>query len=351
MKIRIAMIDSDQEYVSRFFKCINDKYSDKIELHIFSKLELFYNNINKIKYEVILLNKQYLGNNNLQQKDNIIIYLVDKLIVNNNLKFIKKYQRISNIYNEILSFYSEKFILEVKESKVNLNTNLITFLSYESSSGSSIHALLFSKFLVKSNKKVLMIDLKNIPSISYYIKPDSKFCLSDILYSIKSKNSDILGKIKCSIQSDKTGIDFISPCKNLLERSEATRDDIEVLICSLIKLKVYDYIVLGINYMVDDVCKYLLDKSNKICLTFQNSELTIHKISQVIDSIKIIQSDINKDYLIKINLIENKCENKNIDNCVFKDINIIGKCRFYEKPVYKNMINDLNNMLFYKKLI
>ncbi|QSX04845.1 hypothetical protein JYG23_09025 [Sedimentibacter sp. zth1] len=349
MKIRIAMIDSDKVYANRFFECMNNNFSDKVEIHIFSNEESFKNNEKNKEYEVLLLQEHMLENLEDINKDVVFINLVDTLSKKEaGQNQIYKYQKISLIYKEILNYYSEKYTIIKTNLTNNIATRVITFMSCDSSSGTSTLASSFSIKLSK-NFKVLYLDLQSFPTVKCFFEAEGKFNLSDIIYAIKSNNVDISTRIESTVKRDKSDVYFISSCKNSLERNEVTKENIEILINNVLKYINYDYIVIDIDYQINPTCNYLLDISDNIIFSKIPTEQCNTKFSSIVNSINLIQNINDKNYMSKCCIIYNKINDKNTfkDEMAnakdMKELTILGYLEEYKNISSKKLAELLSN--------
>ena len=107
MKIRIALIDSDDLYLQRFVSTFNSKYFDKITIFSFSDPAIAESNMQMSKYDIVIAAENF---DLTPFKDRCAVaYFSNSNEINelNGEKAIGKYQRVENIYKQILDLYSE----------------------------------------------------------------------------------------------------------------------------------------------------------------------------------------------------------------------------------------------------
>ena len=127
MVIRVALACKDEEYLNRLLLGL-DKYR-KIDLTIYSDEESLSRELKEKRFDILLFTTDMFSRemDYLNTKADLKILLDDeeKIISNtfSDAKRVKKYQRISMIYKNLLDYYSEvcgmsklcHFILRLEE--------------------------------------------------------------------------------------------------------------------------------------------------------------------------------------------------------------------------------------------
>ena len=307
MKIRTAILDGDKTYVGRFFDIFNKNYSNKIEIHAFTSEDSLLNFLKNSKIDVLLIHEGIELNTKLDNKV-IVLKLVEKNSIENQLNSILKYQKISLIYKEILNAYSQVYKGLIFNDK-NFSTNIISFMSSGTGSGTSTLASAFALYLSKKGLKTLFLDLQSFATINSIFNAEGKFSMSEIIFAIKSNKADIATRLESAVKMDKSGVFFYDPCINPLERNEITAEDLTRLLDALKEFGDYEYIIIDIDYLVNETCLRLLKYSNRIFFVINTTEENQLKLSGIMKSIEIISNQNNEIYTDKINIIYNKFVN------------------------------------------
>ena len=111
MVIRVALACKDEEYLNRLLLGL-DKYR-KIDLTIYSDEESLSRELKEKRFDILLFTTDMFSRemDYLNTKADLKILLDDeeKIISNTfpDAKRVKKYQRISKIYKNLLDYYSE----------------------------------------------------------------------------------------------------------------------------------------------------------------------------------------------------------------------------------------------------
>ena len=101
MKIKLALLDSDQNYLNRIVTAFNIKYADKLEIYSFTKLES--------AMAALVASDTFVVESSALPKRCQLAYFVESADVDsvNDQRAICKFQKADLIYRQILSIYSE----------------------------------------------------------------------------------------------------------------------------------------------------------------------------------------------------------------------------------------------------
>ena len=298
------MLDWDKSYVQRFYDAINKDYSNKLEIHAFTSENSLLNFLNHNKIEVLLVNENI--NLNIKHDSKLIILkLIEKNNIENELNSILKYQRVSLIYKEILNAYSQVY-KGLSSNDKNYSSKIISFMSSGTGSGTSTIASSLALNLAEKGIKTLFLDLQSFATINSIFNAEGKFSMSEIIFAIKSNKENISARLETAVKMDNSGVFFYDPCKNPLERNELKSDELIKLLDSLNESGIYEYIIVDINYLVNELCLSLLKYSDRVFLVANTTEESQIRLSSIIKSIQIISKHNNESYIDKINIIYNK---------------------------------------------
>ena len=109
MKIKLALLESDQNYLNRIVSAFNTKYSDKLEIYSFTKVESAIPALESSRIDVFVASDAFDIDITVLPKRCGFAYFVDSSDVDsvNNQRAICKFQKADLIYRQILSIYSE----------------------------------------------------------------------------------------------------------------------------------------------------------------------------------------------------------------------------------------------------
>ena len=225
MKIKLAILESDSNYLIRIVSVFNAKYSDKLEIYSFTDKNVALKVLNTSKMDVFISDELFNISEEEIPMNCAFAYFVNSADVEtlNNQRAICKFQKVEVIYREILGLYSEKSGIVSTLKKIDGNCRLILFSSPAGGVGNSTLAAAYSIKLAKNNKKVLYLNLESLGSADTFFKADGTSNMSDVLFALKSNVSKISFKLESCVKKDNSGVYFISQARHALDMYEQKR--------------------------------------------------------------------------------------------------------------------------------
>ena len=109
MRIKLAILESDQSYLNRIVTAFNTKYADKFEIYSFTDKALALSTLDSNRIDVLVASDAFDIDITALPKRCGFAYFVDSPDVDqlNNQRAICKFQKADLIYKQILSIYSE----------------------------------------------------------------------------------------------------------------------------------------------------------------------------------------------------------------------------------------------------
>lgn len=253
MKIKVALLDREKRYLSRMVTAFGAKYADKLEIYSFTDPKVALDTLSSARIDVLLASDQFDIDPRKLPNRCAFAYLVDSpgFDTLKDQSAICKFQKAELIYKQILSVYSEKasnitgFTVSGDESMV------IVFCAANGGVGSSGIATSCAASLAGSGKKVLYLNLEKFGSSDVFFSGQGQFDMSDIIFALKSKKTNLPLKLESCVKQDPSGVYFYSCAKIALDMMELTTEDILHLITELKLRGGYEYIVVDIELAID----------------------------------------------------------------------------------------------------
>ena len=253
MKIKIALLDREKSYLTRMVTAFGAKYSDKLEIYSFTDPVVALDTVKNARIDVLLASDQFDVNPQNLPNRCAFAYMVDSMGFD-TLKdqyAICKFQKAELIYKQILSIYSEK-ATSISGFAVNGNESMvIAFCTAGGGNESGSMAVACATNLAAKGKKVLYLNLEKFGSSDTYFSGAGQFDMSDIIFALKSKKTNLHLKLESCVKQDACGVHFYSQSKIALDMMEMNTEDILHLLSTLKLMGGYDYIVLSIDCALD----------------------------------------------------------------------------------------------------
>ena len=110
MKIKLAILENDRNYLTRVVTVFNTKYADKFEIYSFTDATIALSTLDSNRIDVFVANESFDIDVTALPKRCGFAYFVDSADVDTvkDQRAICKFQKIDLIYKQILSLYAEK---------------------------------------------------------------------------------------------------------------------------------------------------------------------------------------------------------------------------------------------------
>lgn len=253
MKIKLAILEKNIAHLEKMASVLGTKYADKLEIYSFTNAEAALATLKTVKMDVLLASEGYdIDVKNLPGHC-AFAYLVEFGGVDtiNDRRAISKFQKTDLIYKQILSLYSENASSITGFTVGNDKGRTIAFCSASGGVGSSTMAAACAAHFAAQNKKVLYLNLEKFGSSDVFFEGAGQFDMSDIIFALKSKKTNLPLKLESCVKQDASGVYFYSQAKIALDMIELTTEEIINLISQLKLSGEYDYIILDLDFAID----------------------------------------------------------------------------------------------------
>ncbi|MBO4591543.1 MAG: chromosome partitioning protein ParA, partial [Eubacterium sp.] len=253
MKIKVAVLDSDQIYLDRFVSAFSAKFADKVELYSFTNQQIAVESLANNRIDVFLASENFDIDVSKIPAKCVFAYFVDNTGIDsyNNQSAICKFQKADLIYKQFLSLYSEKAggISSLKLD--DDSTKVIIFSSPCGGVGTSTVAAACAKHFSDNGSNVLYLNLETFGSSDLFFSGEGQFDMSEVIYALKSKKTNLSMKLESCVRKDVSGVSFYTPSAVSLNMMELTNDDIIRLIEELKLTGSYNYIIVDVDFGLD----------------------------------------------------------------------------------------------------
>ncbi len=353
MKIKFAILDQDQTYLSRVMNSLESKYSDKLEIYCFTDLEKAISTVIKNNIDVFFVSHTYeMAVQQIPDRCGFA-YLVDTKGVDryNGERAICKFQKLESFYSEIIDVFTDKNDVMLSSESVNADVPLYVFTSASGGSGTSVAAAAFSVSLAREVKKILYLNLENFGDTNLYFHGDGQYDLRDMMIALKSGKSNIAMKLETIAKKDDYGVYFIATPKNALDVGMLTSEDIKDLVGMFRKSGIFDCVVIDINFSIGDKEISLFKQAYAIIFVNDGSETSNGKFRRAYETLVVAEQKENASFLSRINIFFNKINEKFNAGIDIPGLNVVGAAPKFENASIENIIKKLVELNVFKDLI
>lgn len=353
MKIRLAILENDNNYLNRIVVAFNTRYSDKLEIYSFTSYDVAIEELTSSKIDVLVASEFFNVDAKKLPPRCGFAYLVDSPDIDNvrDQRAICKFQKADLIYKQILSIYSENAENMSKIKLTEDGSKLITFSSPCGGTGTSSVAAACAVNFAKKGKKVLYFNLEPFGSSDNFFNAEGQFDMSDIIYALKSAKANLALKLESCVKQDSTGVYFFSASKVALDMQELASEDIKRLMSELQLMGGYDYVILDMPFNIDKTTLAIYELSHNVVIVGDGSDVSNTKIQRACNALTIIEQNTDETILNNMVIVYNKFSNKTGHLLENIELKTLGGSPRYEHATQKQVIEQLSALGTYDDLM
>lgn len=351
MKIKLAILDNDINYLKRLVSVFSTKMSDKLQVVSYTDKQIAMDNLKKEKIDVFLSSDTYEIDQQLLPPRCGFAFLVDRLGVDsiNEVPAVFKFQKTELIYRQILSIYSEKST-NISGGKMSGDGGkLLVFSSPCGGTGTTSAAVACAMWMSSTGNRVFYLNLESFGSSDLYLSADGQYGLSDVIYAIKSRKANLGIKLESCVKRDISGVSFFSGVKFSLDMLELKMNEIRQMIIELKNTSLYDYIIVDIQFTMDKEKISLFEDADTIVFVSDCKENANYKIRRAYEAITTMEQGVDWYISGKIAIIYNKYSNNGltIDDV---EINNVGALPYFQNNGSRSVAEQMSKYAMFNQL-
>lgn len=352
MRIKLALLEKDSNYLKRIATVFGTKYADKLEVYSFTDLEAALGILDSARIDVFIASDMFHIDVTAIPKRCGFAYFVDAVDIDtiNGQRAIGKFQKADLIYKQILSIFSENAANVSGLKMDDDSTKVIAFTSPAGGVGTSTMAAACAIHFAASGKKTLYLNLEKFGSPDAFFSGEGQFDMSDIIFGLKSKKANLPLKLESCVKHDQSGVCFYSQAKLALDMLELTNEDIVRLITELKVSGTYDAIILDMDFSMERETLEILQKMHTVVLVSDGSELANIKVFRAYNALATVEQQRDLSILNKLCLVYNKFSSKTGKALDQVEIANVGGAPRYEHAATKQVVAWLAGMNFFDRM-
>lgn len=326
MKIKLAILERDKSYLMRIASAFGTKYADKLEIYSFTDPEVALQTLNSAKIDVLLASDAFTIDTHRLPNRCAFAFLVDSMGIETlrEQHAICKFQKADLIYKQILSVYSEKASSITGFKITGDEGQIIAFCSASGGVGSSTMAAACATRFAAREKKVLYLNLEKFGSSDVFFSGQGQFDMSDIIFALKSKKTNLPIKLESCVKQDHCGVYFYSQAKIALDMMELTTEDTLRLISELKLMGEYDYIILDMDFALDKETLKIYRQAQAIVLVGDGSVGSNTKTERAYTALATMEQNSDAPLTNRVSFIYNKVSSKNGQSIDEMGLKVLG---------------------------
>ncbi len=352
MKIKLAILESDKNYLDRIVSVFSTKYAEKFQIYSFTNHDLAVNSVNYDKIDVFMADDSFEIDVTALPERCTFVYLVSSSDIDTirEQRAICKFQKAELIYKQILSAYSEN-VGSLTGLKLADNECQVTVFSSPSGGvGTSTVAAAYAVYLAKHDQKVIYLNFEDFGGTDMFFSADGQFCMSDVIFALKSKKANLALKLESYVKQDVTGVNFFSSANFSLDMLEFKHEERLQLINELKLLGSYDHMVIDVGFGLDKNSFDYYNASHNVVLISDGSEISNIKTLNAFNALITIDQSADVPVANRFSLLYNRFSSKTgkvLNEISFRNI---GGFPVYAQATTAQIISQLSNNNVFDKL-
>ena len=308
MKIKLAIYDSDKEYLKRLVEKFSVDYIDSLEVLSFTEAENIYELLEQKGIQVFLAGGgkeidpekipakcsfAYLSED--QNQDNAQPYAI-----------VRKYQKPDLIYKQILALHAENAKGNFKTNKGEGQAKIVAFQPVSGGVGSSTVAAACAIYHAQKGRKVLYLNLEKTGGADLFFQAQGSYDMSDIIYTLKSSKGNLSMKMESCLRRDIHGVNYYASAKMALNMLELTTEDMIRLIETAEWQGGYDFIILDLDFSLRQEDLQLVKKADALVWVSDGDEISNSKLERAWRALAILEAEAKAPLSARLSVIYNK---------------------------------------------
>lgn len=352
MKIKLAILEKDKRFLERIVSSLVSKYSDRVEIYSFTDQDIALENLQPSKIDVFLANDAFDVDVSRIPARCCFAYFVDYPDIDlvRDQPAICKFQKLDLLYKQILRLYSETASSIIGFGLEENDCRIIAFASASGGVGTSTMAAACAVHFAAMGRKTLYLDLQKLGSADIFFHGPGQYCLSDLIYALKSKKGNLHLKAESCVKRDASGVFYFSCAKYAMDMLEVSVDEIRQLIEELRTKCGYDYIILDTDFSIDKKELELYCSAHAIVMVGDGSGVSNHKTAHAHEAILLLEERMESPLTPRMYFLYNKVNSKTGHDIGISGLRVLGGTSRYGNATEKQLLTHIASMDLFDKI-
>lgn len=354
MKIKLAILDKDVNYLKRLVTVFSTKYAEQVEAYSFTDSETALSVLSSAKIDVLLAGEEFDLNPDSLPKRCGFSYLVDSpdVSTHNGQTAVCKFQRAELIYRQILGIYAEKTASVAGHAVGDGSAEIISFSSPAGGVGTSTLAAACALYFTARGRRCLFLCLEPFGAADQFFSGEGQSDLSDIIFALKSRKVNFAMKLESCVKKSGQGVYFYSRPKVALDLLELSEEETLHLIDEVRMTGGYDYIILDLGlFDMKARTRNLHRQAQTVVWVSDGSELVNNKLRRAYESLDIRETNEDRPLTNLLCLAYNRFSSKTGQQLEDLPIRALGGGKRFENRTAEQVAVELAQLEIFEHLI
>lgn len=324
MKIKLAILDRDSNYLRRVVGAFSLYYADRLEVYSFTDTETALSALTSSRIQVFLAAHDAAPDLKRIPEGCGFAYLVEMTGVDmfDDQAAVCKFQSAEMLYKQVLDIFSRNAKnLEIIPGSGG--SSLLLFASPCGGVGTSTMAAGCAMHFAAQGKKALYLDLQVCGSAEIYFRAAGALDFGDVIYAAKSRGANLTMKIESCVRQDASGVYFFAPARVALDVRDLRAEEIRQILNTLQYSGGYDYIVADMDFSLEKEHAELMQLADHAVWVSDGSERAASKMQRALEALRLIDSG-EQTAAQKISLYYNRLRKKEPHVALPEELRLCG---------------------------
>lgn len=290
MILKIAIADANTEYVERMLGVL-EGYVD-LNLSVYTDKPALKQALANVQFDVLLFDASVYDGQTEGHSPTLSILLLDEETGvspdHQSFQKIRKYQRISRIYQQMLELYAEK-CGDLGSVAGQKDVTKVAFYSPAGGVGKTTLALTAASKLAAAGIRCFYMNLEDIASEDCYLPQNSQRGISEIAACL-GQNMNFTMKIQSLLQTRGENLYYLNHFDSPNDIYEMSEEEIDELLGHLEKTGFFDVIILDMGVAVDRRVLRIFGAVDKIVLVERADAMALRKLNSFLEQAHIMNA-------------------------------------------------------------
>ena len=350
-RIKLAILDADQNYLQRIVSVFSVKYADKLEIYSFTDKKVALASLKMSQVDVFVVSDRFEVEQQLVPKNCAFAYLVDVPGVDTvrDATAIFKFQKADLLYKQVLSLYSEQAGYMTSLIGEGLSST-IAFVSAGGGVGSSSMAAACALNFTQRGLNTLYLNLEKLGSADRFFTGEGSLNFSDVIFALKSKKAGLSLKLESCVKQDRHKVFFYSEAKTALDMTELSFEETKELLTIIKQSGTYSSIIIDLDFSIEKDYLNFYNSFDHIVMVSDGSDICNEKTMRAIQAITMLEQYSDLRLTGKMSIVYNKFSNKHCKLISDLDMRELGGAPRFESTDINRIIEQIATLDIFNKL-
>ncbi|MCD7801597.1 MAG: hypothetical protein LUH09_01590 [Clostridiales bacterium] len=291
MRVRLAILDGDKNYLNRIVSVFTTKYADSLQVYSYSDYQTAVKALESIRAHIFLVSASIEVDPGSLPAHCSLAYFVDMpgIAMYKGYPAVCKFQKLDLIYKQVLNLYTEMGGNESQAIGGGGRSRTTFYMSPAGGVGTSTMAAANARYYTLLGRKTLFLSFDPYDTVENYFQADGNFNFKHVIRAVKGKKNNLALKLKSYVQQDANGVYFFATAPLPLDVLELSLSDRRSLLSELAGCGDYDEIVADVPFDLSPASMELYRSASSVVVVSDGEESANAKIIRAYEATEALE--------------------------------------------------------------